>query len=128
MRRSAGLARRRPRRSNRRCGSPVWWRYDRVKSDDRAMTQSEMEALGHPWPPRPDEPIPEILLFPPARPSRPPEPPPVEPIPEHPPLPAGAPAAPAWASAGRADPRRRAEDRWGGGRGRRRDDDPWRLP
>ncbi len=37
------------------------------------------DAVTHPWPPRPDEPIPEILLFPPARPSRPPEPPHVEP-------------------------------------------------
>ena len=39
------------------------------------------DAVTHPWPPRPDEPIPEILLFPPARPSRPPEAPPVEPGP-----------------------------------------------
>jgi len=36
------------------------------------------DAVTHPWPPRPDEPIPEILLFPPARPSRPPEAPAVE--------------------------------------------------
>jgi predicted molibdopterin-dependent oxidoreductase YjgC len=36
------------------------------------------DAVTHPWPPRPDEPIPEILLFPPARPTRPPAPPPVE--------------------------------------------------
>jgi predicted molibdopterin-dependent oxidoreductase YjgC len=36
------------------------------------------DAVDHPWPPRPDEPIPEILLFPPARPSQPPTPPPVE--------------------------------------------------
>jgi predicted molibdopterin-dependent oxidoreductase YjgC len=47
------------------------------------MTDSHHEprhedAVTHPWPPRPDEPIPEILLFPPARPSRPPEAPPVE--------------------------------------------------
>ena len=47
------------------------------------MTESRHEprhedAVTHPWPPRPDEPIPEILLFPPARPSRPPEAPPVE--------------------------------------------------
>ena len=40
------------------------------------------DAVTHPWPPRPDEPIPEILLFPPARPSRPPEAPPLEPVPE----------------------------------------------
>jgi NADP-reducing hydrogenase subunit HndD len=40
------------------------------------------DAVTHPWPPRPDEPIPEILLFPPARPSRPPEAPPLEPRPE----------------------------------------------
>ena len=40
------------------------------------------DAVTHPWPPRPDEPIPEILLFPPARPSRPPEAPPLEPLPE----------------------------------------------
>ncbi|HET8784292.1 MAG TPA: 2Fe-2S iron-sulfur cluster-binding protein [Candidatus Limnocylindrales bacterium] len=36
------------------------------------------DAITHPWPPRPDEPIPEILLFPPARPSQPPAPPLVE--------------------------------------------------
>ena len=50
------------------------------------MTESHHEprhedAVTHPWPPRPDEPIPEILLFPPARPSRPPEAPQVEPGP-----------------------------------------------
>ena len=51
------------------------------------MTESHHEprhedAVTHPWPPRPDEPIPEILLFPPARPSRPPAPPPAKPLPE----------------------------------------------
>ena len=42
------------------------------------MTESTTDEMGHPWPPRPDEPIPEILLFPPARPSRPPEAPPAD--------------------------------------------------